>query len=447
MKQPHHYTKRILLAVSGLSPQILTETLYGLSVAMNMPFIPTEIHLITTLEGAHRAKLDLLHQETGKFPAFCKEYQLPAIQFDESHIHVIADQTGTLMDDIRNPEQNEAAADFITRIVSKLTQDPVAALHVSIAGGRKTMGYYLGYALSLFGRDQDRLSHVLVSDGYEGHPDFYYPSKKSRVIYTRDNRPLDTQEAKVSLAEIPFVRLRNDIPENLLKGTAGFLETINLARKAELPSELIIDAPTKKLSANGIIFTLPDILLAFYSWVIKQTIEQQQILYRPHASCRMALAGFLHDVGKFAERAKINVERQMLEDNKQRYCPHHKKYETDKGWFSHVHAAYTGMAVDILEQHAPKLVGGNVYPFGSWKTKNTDDSLINAAAAHHKPDTFLQWIIATADRVASGFEREAFEKKYNQAEEKNHYQSRQLTLFEQIGKADEILPIATNLNP
>ncbi len=282
MKAPHHYTKRILLAVSGLSPQILTETLYGLSVATETPFIPTEIHLITTLEGAHRARLDLLHQETGKFAAFCKEYQLPAIQFDENNIHVIADQSGALMDDIRNPEQNEAAADFITRLVSKLTQNPDAALHVSIAGGRKTMGYYLGYALSLFGRDQDRLSHVLVSDGYEGHPDFYYPSKKSRVIYTRDNRPLDTQEAKVSLAEIPFVRLRNDIPENLLKGTAGFLETINLARKAELPPELIIDVADKKLSANGIVVTLPDILLAFYCWLIRQTLEQQQTLYRPN---------------------------------------------------------------------------------------------------------------------------------------------------------------------
>ncbi|MCX7088680.1 MAG: type III-A CRISPR-associated protein Cas10/Csm1 [Methylococcales bacterium] len=157
-----------------------------------------------------------------------------------------------------------------------------------------------------------------------------------------------------------------------------------------------------------------------------------------HASCRMALAGFLHDIGKFAERAKITVAPQMLEDNKQRYCPHHKKYEKDKGWFSHVHAAYTGMAVDILEKHAPNLVGDNVYPFGSWLTTNVDDSLINAAAAHHKPDTFLQWIIATADRVASGFEREAFEE-YNKAEEKNHYQSRQLTLFEQIGKGDENL--------
>ena len=41
------------------------------------------------------------------------------------------------------------------------------------------------------------------------------------------------------------------------------------------------------------------------------------------ASSRVALAAFLHDIGKFAERAKINIESQMLEDNKQRYCPHH----------------------------------------------------------------------------------------------------------------------------
>ncbi|MFI3135358.1 MAG: CRISPR-associated ring nuclease Csm6 [Methylococcaceae bacterium] len=282
MKHPHQFTTRILLAVSGLSPQILTETLYGLTVTTNTPFIPTEIHLITTIEGAHRAKLDLLHQDTGKFLAFCEEYQMPDIQFNESNIHIITDQAGQYLDDIRNPEQNEAAADFITRMVSKLTQNTDAAIHVSIAGGRKTMGYYLGYALSLFGRTQDRLSHVLVSDGYEGHPDFYYPSKKSRVIYTRDNRPLDTQAAKIALAEIPFVRLRNDIPENLLRGTAGFLETITLARKAELPPELIIDVATKKLSANGIVYTLPDILLAFYCWVIKQTLTKQCILYKPN---------------------------------------------------------------------------------------------------------------------------------------------------------------------
>jgi CRISPR-associated protein Csm1 len=64
------------------------------------------------------------------------------------------------------------------------------------------------------------------------------------------------------------------------------------------------------------------------------------------------------------------------------------------------------------------------------------DSLINAAAAHHKPDTFLQWVIATADRVASGFEREEFDRYNNSKDETrdglNHFTARLLTLFEQI---------------
>ena len=51
----------------------------------------------------------------------------------------------------------------------------MASLHVSIAGGRKTMGFYVGYALSLFARDQDRLSHVLVPPSLESRQDFFYP--------------------------------------------------------------------------------------------------------------------------------------------------------------------------------------------------------------------------------------------------------------------------------
>ena len=162
------------------------------------------------------------------------------------------------------------------------------------------------------------------------------------------------------------------------------------------------------------------------------------------ASSRVAIAGFLHDIGKFAERAQLPIEQKDIDINQQLYCP--KREDSGHLFYTHKHAAYTGMAVDILERHAPKLIGEDVYPFGSWKTANVVDSIINAAAAHHKPDTFLQWIIATADRVASGFEREAFEK-YNKAEEQNHYQSRQLTLFEQIGKADENYVYRYTLKP
>ena len=162
------------------------------------------------------------------------------------------------------------------------------------------------------------------------------------------------------------------------------------------------------------------------------------------ASSRVALAGFLHDIGKFAERAQLPIEQKEIDINQQLYCP--KREDNGHLFYTHKHAAYTGMAVDILERHAPKLIGEDVYPFGSWKTANVVDSIINAAAAHHKPDTFLQWIIATADRVASGFEREAFEQ-YNKAKEQNHYQSRQLTLFEQIGKADENYVYRYTLKP
>ena len=134
----------------------------------------------------------------------------------------------------------------------------------------------------MFGRTQDRLSHVLVSEGYEGHPDFYYPSKNSKVIYTRDNRPLDIQAAEISLAGIPFVRLRNDIPKKLLDGKAGFLETINLARKAELPPELVIDKTAKKLVANGIEVPLTNIYFVFYCWMIEQTVLSESVLYKPN---------------------------------------------------------------------------------------------------------------------------------------------------------------------
>ncbi|HNU20229.1 MAG TPA: CRISPR-associated ring nuclease, partial [Hydrogenophilus thermoluteolus] len=59
---PHTFSRRILLAVSGLTPQIVTETLYAL-IHQPQPFVPTEIHLITTLEGAKRAKLALFSQD------------------------------------------------------------------------------------------------------------------------------------------------------------------------------------------------------------------------------------------------------------------------------------------------------------------------------------------------------------------------------------------------
>lgn len=46
-------------------------------------------------------------------------------------------------------EDQEALADFIVKEVAQLCADPNRIVHASLAGGRKTMTFYLGYAMSL----------------------------------------------------------------------------------------------------------------------------------------------------------------------------------------------------------------------------------------------------------------------------------------------------------
>lgn len=244
--EPNDYPHRVLIVASGMSPQVLTETVHALAISRKPAFVPTEIHLVSTRTGASHARLTLLEGDA-HFLRLCQDYGLDRTMFDASRIHAIVDPSGGAIDDIRTPADNEAAADFITGFICEQTRRQDAAVHVSMAGGRKTMGYYAGYALSLYGRAQDRLSHVLVSEGFEGHRDFYYPTPASRPIY-RDGKPaLDASEARVELAEIPFVRLREELPEKaishsaLYSGRHGFREAVASANRARQPALMRLD--------------------------------------------------------------------------------------------------------------------------------------------------------------------------------------------------------------
>ncbi|MEA3220471.1 MAG: hypothetical protein OZX49_01579 [Immundisolibacter sp.] len=262
---PADFPRRVLLAVTGLSPQIVTETLYALALRTQPPWLPTQIRLLTTARGAEHARLNLLSQEPGWFHRLRADYGLPDIRFDAECIEVIRDGAGQPLEDIRSQADNDATADALTEAVRALTADPDCALHVSIAGGRKTMGYYLGYALSLFGRPQDRLSHVLVSPPFESHPLFYYPSPGERVIHTLgpSPQPLDCHQAEVTLAEIPFVRLREGLPDALLAGRARFSGTVTALNRVFGPPALTLDLPARRIRAGGIDLVLPPAELAF----------------------------------------------------------------------------------------------------------------------------------------------------------------------------------------
>jgi len=157
-------------------------------------------------------------------------------------------------------------------------------LHVSIAGGRKTMGFYAGYALSLYGREQDQLSHVLVSSHYESHPQFYYPTPYPNTIYSHDksNKPLDTQQAEVVLADIAFVRLRHGLDKQLLEGQSSFTESVQRAQQALGPAKLVLKQQQWELIAQNISLRLKPAEWVFYHWILQNQLHDKKLISCPN---------------------------------------------------------------------------------------------------------------------------------------------------------------------
>ncbi|MFM2067598.1 MAG: hypothetical protein RLZZ584_2507 [Pseudomonadota bacterium] len=281
--RPASYPRRVLLAVSGLTPQIITETLHALAVGAPAQerFVPTEVHALTTTEGARRIRSQLLDPQRGALAALLAEHDLPACVFGEAQIHVARRPDGELLDDIRDDADNSAMADTISRVVQELTSDPHCALHVSLAGGRKTMGYYAGYTLSLFGREQDRLSHVLVQPPFEGLADFYYPPPAPRWITLADGRQVDASAAVLQLADIPFLRLRQGLPRGLLDGRQSFVQAVDAAAPGLAPPSLTLHIDTHQIVADGRLLALRPAEFAIYAALAHRAIHGKQAMGAP----------------------------------------------------------------------------------------------------------------------------------------------------------------------
>lgn len=147
--------KRILIAVCGLTPQIITETLYAL-VHRTPSWIPDEIHIITTTQGKKKIQDTLLDTQTGYFNAFCEQYidgcfKRPLFTLDS--IHSITMPNSDEIFDFQSEAENEIAVDTVTDYIRKKTSDPHTIIHLSLAGGRKTLGFYAGVMHYQFSED------------------------------------------------------------------------------------------------------------------------------------------------------------------------------------------------------------------------------------------------------------------------------------------------------
>ncbi len=266
--------REIFIFVAGATPQIITEVIYALS-QKNPPVLPDEIYIITTLTGKKSIKDTLIKKAILK--RLCEEYELPEITLKEDSIIVVRDSEGSELYDIRDESDNKAVGNLIMDFIRQKSRDSGVRLHCSLAGGRKTMGFYLGTALQLFGRPWDRLYHVLVTPEFESNPEFFYKPKRDYRITCRlpdgTTRELSTADAKIVLAELPFIRLSHRIK---LHG-ASFEELVKEGQEeidtAMLQPEIIVNLAERTLMVGEDIIEMVPMHLMVYVYLLRQKIE------------------------------------------------------------------------------------------------------------------------------------------------------------------------------
>lgn len=304
--------KEVLIFVAGTTPQIITETIYAL-IHKNPPVYPDEITVVTTTMGEQIVRRNLI--DSGKFREFCREFNLSESMLREESILVVKDDGGSPLDDIRDSSDNECLGNFIIDMIRGKTREEETRLHCSLAGGRKTMSFYLGVALQLFGRPWDKLYHVLVTPEYEAHPDFYYKPKKSRIL-EKNGKRLSTRDAEIFLAELPFIRLR----EKLHLDGKGFRELVSEGQK-EIDTALtqpfvVVHLKDNFISIGDVNVELKPFHIVFYAYLLRQKVERCVYPERPY--CHDCTDCFVHvnDLGT------PGVTEAMGKDYELIYGPH-----------------------------------------------------------------------------------------------------------------------------
>ena len=180
----------VLVAVMGTSPAVLTETVWALAHPDDggEPVIPDEIIVITTLGGEAAIHAQLFGESKGwkRLLAAMKREKLPIegkLLFGETRqsIRVLSDKSRMKdLSDVASSDDNAQMADDFLSILREFTEESARTqVYSSIAGGRKTMGALMLSCMSLLGRKDDHVMHVLVNPPFDGgvEPVFLFPEK------------------------------------------------------------------------------------------------------------------------------------------------------------------------------------------------------------------------------------------------------------------------------
>ena len=234
--------KHVFIASVGGAPQVVTETLWALMHPHKMlsadsqgrdPVVPGEIIMFTTafkgLGNTFASKKERLEMTRDKIVELYRQYGHPPPKFSPSPALVVRGPDGKELQDIRDAEENACFADAVVTVMTGLTkrrrrEDLI--LHVSLAGGRKTMSSYLHWAMITFGTGHDELTHVLVENtNLESAGDFWWPDQAQKLVYSHvakqelstdaqmDARGNIGDAARLDLVRVPFDPLGRTVPD------------------------------------------------------------------------------------------------------------------------------------------------------------------------------------------------------------------------------------------
>ncbi len=225
----------ILIAVTGETPQILTESIY-FYLNKNQKF--DKIIVLTTGKGVQKIKETIFK---GKILAqLFKDVNKPPADapFTEKDIIVFKKDGQPIMDVRSDDDINAATKDFYA-LLQKYTSQDNTKIIANIAGGRKNMGASLALGMQLFGRIQDEMVHVLVKEKVENMDTWFYPQNEKEKDF-------------IDVSSIPFIRVRDYIKNS-------FVDKMDPEEMLELAqSNLEYNAPIKKLVITKNKFEIDD---------------------------------------------------------------------------------------------------------------------------------------------------------------------------------------------
>lgn len=247
----HRHT--VLLALCGMSPAVITETVWAL--ARETP--PVRLHrivVLTTVRGRAAIRSELF--ESGVWAALRGELNAGDGEYrfgdtgDSLRVFPSFDGARDL-DDILTSEDSVAVGDFVLENLRQFTESANTRVVCSLAGGRKTMSALAALSMTLLGRPDDRLCHVLVPPPFDSprlDPKFFFP--QPGVVHRSEGRELRSEEVAVSLHDIAYVHCRHLFPETFGSIATGYRGLVGAVNETLVPPTLTLNPDTAEVTVN-----------------------------------------------------------------------------------------------------------------------------------------------------------------------------------------------------